>query len=130
MSDKNLIPFTKETAKRKGKKGGIASGVARRKKRGLKEVLNIILNGNHLSAEMQRKLLEYGYKSEEINNELYLAIKVFEVAAKGNVKAIEFIRDTTGQKPKDEIAIVEAPKIFDDIPDIKIDRNNNDIKTE
>lgn len=129
MSDKNLIPFTKETAKRNGKKGGIASGVTRRKKRGLKETLNIILNGNHLSAEMQRKLLEYGYKSEEINNELYLAIKVFEAATKGNVRAIEFIRDTTGQKPKDEIAIVEAPKIFDDISDNVI-KENDEHKTE
>lgn len=96
------------------RKAGEASGEARRAKKTLRQELEILL-----------ELSEKGKTNQEL-----ISVGLIKQAKKGNVKAFEMIRDTIGQKPKEEIAIVEAPKIFDDIPDIKIDRNNNDIKTE
>lgn len=72
-------------AREKGKNGGIASGKARRKRKTLKEELIA--------------LLETG------DNQVKLSVALLTSALDGNVKAFEVIRDTIGEKPKEEISI-------------------------
>lgn len=72
-------------AREKGKNGGIASGKARRERKTLKEELIT--------------LLETG------DNQLRLSVALLTSALDGNVKAFEVIRDTIGEKPKEEISI-------------------------
>lgn len=85
-NEKNLKPIRSVSeAREKGKVGGIASGKARRNRKTLKEELIA--------------LLETG------DNQVKLSVALLTSALDGNVKAFEVIRDTIGEKPKEEISI-------------------------
>lgn len=102
---KNLIPTnkrSKEEAKRLGKKGGIASGKARREKKTLRQCLEILL---------ERTLKDK--KGIEMTGAEAMAAKVFQQALQGNLKAFEIVRDTAGQKPVDKVQMKTDVNIAD-----------------
>ena len=97
----NLIPNserTKEELQEITKKGGIASGVARRKKKLLKETIMEFLEaqnpetGNIFQVDMVNKMIE-------------------KVLKDGDVQAFNSLRDTSGQKPKEEVQAVVMPLV-------------------
>ena len=94
----NLKPFNKENAAIMRTKGGKASQEARRKNKKLKKCLTMILDLEP-SEEGKQVLHELGIEDSEMTNQMYLAVSIFNKAIQGDVKAAEFIRDTTGQKP-------------------------------
>lgn len=105
-NEENLTHFTsdqsREEAVRNGKKGGIASGKARRKKKEMREELIAIL---------EEKITDSKGKKVKIQRSILLA-QVKE-ALKGKTKAAEFIRDTIGEKPADKQEIVNTqPQII------------------
>lgn len=84
MNDQNLKPVrSKKEARERGRKGGIASGKARKARKTLKEELIA--------------LLENGDTQEKIS------LAMIKEALEGNTKAFEVIRDTIGEKPTDKI---------------------------
>ena len=85
----NLRTPTTEEARERGKKGGQASGKARRRKRELKELLELALS-------QPSEIL--------VGEDNYTAITAALInrAILGDTKAYEVIRDTLGQKPKDQ----------------------------
>ena len=92
MNEQNLKPLSTEKAREIGAKGGKASVEARRKKRDLREALEMLLekdfkdkNGNVLSGT-------------EV-----ITAKLFEKASKGDVRACETIRSTVGQDPVQKV---------------------------
>lgn len=95
----NLKPFTSEQnrdlAKINGQKGGKASGEAKRRMKTFKEELQQLLQ-----MEILNKNGEKISTQQNINSALILK------AAKGDVRAYEVIRDTLGQRPKDEKEVV------------------------
>ena len=128
----NLIPLNKRTKSEQreiAKKGGIESGKIRREKKQMKEIINDLFSKPVTNQKIIDKLKTLGYKDDEITNQIAITSRAFFKALKGDIKAMEFLRDTAGQKPKDEIAIVEVPKILDDIPDNEIEEKNEH-KTE
>lgn len=98
-NEENLkkIRSTKE-ARELGKKGGIASGKARRKKANLKKALNTIL-----TAEATNKtaavLESLGFEN---TNEMAIMLSLTQQALKGNVRAIELINKMATSE-KDEL---------------------------
>lgn len=99
----NLTPVkTKEEARIRGSAGGKKSGEVRRRKRELKEILELLLD---TAAEKGN-----GTKADEI------AIALYHEAQNGNVKAFEVIRDTIGQKPVEKVqAQVDMPQFVNDL---------------
>ena len=95
-NEKNLRVPTSSEARENGKKGGIASGKARRQKKLLRECLEILLE-----KEMTDK------KGETMTGAEALSAKLFSEAMKGNVKAFEVLRDTAGQKPVEKGVVSE-----------------------
>lgn len=82
----NLIPTnkrTKEEARELGRKGGIASGVARRERKTLKDELIMLL--------------------EDDDNNLKISVALLKRALDGDISAFTTIRDTIGEKPTDKI---------------------------
>ena len=80
----NLRPVSsKEEARERGRKGGLASGEARRKRKTLKEELLLMLS----EGETQKSV----------------TIALIEKAMSGDTKAFEVIRDTIGEKPADKV---------------------------
>lgn len=98
----NLIPMnkrTKEEQREIAKKGGIASGKVRRRKRTMKEAAQLILNGKP-PEQFNTLLEEYGIEEKDSTNLMLVMIKAAQMAANGNLKAAEFLRDTIGENPK------------------------------
>lgn len=88
---------SREKAAENGRKGGIASGKAKRRRKAFAEAFEAILstqftdhNGNHTD----------GIEA--------IATKTFQKALSGDMKAIAFIRDTVGEMP---VQRVEVDKI-------------------
>lgn len=105
------VQFTKENASEMGKRGNIASQKAKLKKRKIKETLEILLKtpiksksaGDLVDAEHIENLAQV--KHINIDAQTAMAIAMIRNAANGDVRAAEFVRDTMGQKPKNEIDI-------------------------
>lgn len=93
----NLIPASKLTPEERrlnGRKGGIASGIARNERKTLKEQLLI--------------LLENGDTQKEVS------LALISKALTGDTKAFEVIRDTIGEKPKEQVEQKQEVKIVMD----------------
>lgn len=108
-TDKNLIPNnerTPEEVRENARKGGIKSGEVRREKKRMKEMLEMLLEKELTNSN--------GEKATTLEAMMTACIKK---ALKGDIKANEFIRDTTGQKPQDKMQIeIDRPIIYDDVP--------------
>ena len=92
----NLKPFdsnqSREKAKINGRKGGIASGEAKRKKKTMKEMLDYLLE-----KEIKNNQGETATTLEAIS------VSIIKQAMSGNVRAFEIIRDTIGQNPTQKL---------------------------
>lgn len=85
----NLRPVSsKDEARERGRKGGLASGKARRKRKTLKEELLLMLS----EGETQQSV----------------TLALIEKAMSGDTKAFEVIRDTIGEKPVDKVMIADV----------------------
>lgn len=101
-NEDNLIPLserTKDEQREIAKKGGRASGKARRKKRTAQEAAQLILN-LPVKKEQDEILEEYGIEKSDRNYLILIMVKAVQMASDGDLKAIEFIRDTLGENPK------------------------------
>ena len=110
MSD-NLIPQSERTKAEQreiAKKGGIASGKARREKKAMKDTLADLLSmplkaGKSADVETIKNLAALKGKNITVQEAIMLA--QIQKALKGDTKAAEYIRDTSGQKLKDAIEL-------------------------
>ena len=88
-NEQNLKPVTsKKEARERGRKGGLASVEARRKRKTLKEELLLMLS----EGETQQSV----------------TLALIEKAMSGDTKAFEVIRDTIGEKPIDKVMIADV----------------------
>ena len=99
----NLKPVrTKSEARERGKKGGIASGKKRREKKALKdtleELLSMPLKGGTIANIDEIESIA-GIKGKNITMQEAIILSMLNKAAKGNVRAAEYIRDTIGEFP-------------------------------
>lgn len=99
-NEQNLrVPSSKE-ARELGRKGGIASGKARRKKADLKKAFNTILKADVANENISKQLEALGF---EATNEMALAMVMMQKAMKGNVKAFEQIARLVAIDTKDSL---------------------------
>lgn len=85
----NLRPVSsKEEARERGRKGGLASGEARRKRKTLKEELLLMLS----EGETQKSV----------------TLALIEKAMSGDTKAFEVIRDTIGERPVEKVQATQT----------------------
>lgn len=111
---KGLTPFTKENAAFYGRKGALKSLEVRRRKKEMKEQAQIILHLPFFTGRKIRRLEEMksleDCKGKNFEVQTEILIKIAEKAAKqGDKGSAEFMRDTSGQKPKEEISMENIP---------------------
>lgn len=102
-NEQNLIPANKRTKdehREIAKKGGIASGEARRKKANLRKAFETILQAKVASPNVKKQLEDLGFDS---TNEMALAMVMMQKAMKGNVRAFEQISKLTTTDVKDSL---------------------------
>ena len=96
-NNENLIPFSKRSkneAREYGKKGGKASGEARRKKADFRRTLNLLLTTEINSEEWTPLLNALGLES---TLETALNMAMIKEGLAGNVKAYEAVAKYSGQ---------------------------------
>ena len=105
-NDGNLRIPTSDEAREIGKKGGIASGKARREKADLRRQMQLWLESDVTTDK----------HGNPMSGAQLLAAVAAKEASKGNAKFWELIRDTAGYKPVDKVMIADVdPAVIDDI---------------
>lgn len=103
-NEQNLVPFTSEQsheeAVKNGRKGGIASGEARRNKKLLRDCIDYLLERKD-----KRVLDDEGNPMSGAEQLAYnLFVKALAETDTGKAaKAFEVLRDTAGQKPVEKV---------------------------
>ena len=94
-NEQNLKPLTTKKAREIGKKGGIASGKAKKKRKEFKEALKTALT---VVMDNDKTVQEIGIEA------------LMDKFMKGDPKVFELIRDTIGEKPteKQEVKVVDS----------------------
>ena len=90
-NEQNLRPCEYKLSREEAKKGGIASGEARRARKTLKEELLLLLS----EGDTQSKI----------------SLAQIQKALNGDTKAFETIRDTIGEKPIEKAAVATGGTI-------------------
>ena len=117
MAKNEFSMMTPEQRRENGRKGGIASGEAKRKKKAMRETLDVLLampmkSGKYADVESVKNFA--ALKGKNINVQEAMIISMLQRAMKGDVKAAEWIRDTAGQKPVDNMNMnMNLPVFFE-----------------
>lgn len=110
MAD-NLIPQSERTKAEQreiARKGGIASGEKRREKKAMKETLEILLqmplkSGKATDLDEIKNIAALKGKNITVQEAIMLA--QIQKAMKGDTKAAEYVRDTSGNKLKEGVEL-------------------------
>lgn len=100
----NLQRMTSERAREVGRKGGIASQEAKRRRKSMQEQLKRLLELDVRQEKTNAILRKLGLDNSEINNQMVLNVALYQRAAKGDTRAYEIIRDMVDGKPEIRIA--------------------------
>ena len=104
-NEENLKPFkpgrSSEEAVKNGKKGGIASGQSRRRKKTLSELAKMIAE-NPAPTAAKKKLAKMGIADEDANNMAVVANSLYKKAVDGNIQAIEKWEQLTAASKDDD----------------------------
>lgn len=112
-NEQNLIPMdqrSEEEARELGRKGGMASGAARRRKRSLKEAADIFLSLPVSDKRSWNRIARTGVDPEDIDNQMAMIIGLTMAATAGDAKAAKVIVELLGEDSKDtggEVQIVD-----------------------
>lgn len=108
-----------EEAVKNGRKGGIASGKAKRDKKNLCKALEALLEKDLTASN-----------GEQMCGAEAISAKLFEQALKGNVKAFETIRSTVGQDPVQKVEQVNVDVEYEEateyLKELRKRRNESD----
>jgi len=109
----NLQRLTSEKAKEIGSIGGKKSAAAAKRRKTMREMLDYLLT-------------QPAAKKKDVDTLEAILVAAIKKAQKGNIKALEFIRDTVGEKPVDKLSgsfnLTQALVVFEAKP-LKEDNN-------
>ena len=109
-SDNLKVPTSTE-ARRNGQAGGIASGKARRERKAMKDTLGALLTmplNDEAVTDIEEIQSIAGLNGKNITVQEAIMLAQIKKAVKGDTKAAEYIRDTSGNKLKDAIVLSGA----------------------
>lgn len=106
-NNQNFIPAnerSREEARENGKKGGIASGQTRRKRKTQKQIINMILsrkpNPDFIPDDLKKSMSMIGVNIDDIlDNEELLAIALY-IQALTDINARKYLDEITGNNPQ------------------------------
>ena len=111
MNEENLRPIqkgqlSKEELKKRQSNGGKKSGQVRRERKAFKESLLMLLEmkaPEQIGVQIKKTMPKL--KDKDLNYQNAILVSLLQQAVKGNTKAVELIRDTIGEKPKEVVEI-------------------------
>ena len=102
MAKNEFANMTPEERRENGRKGGIASGEAKRKKKAMRERLEILLElpiRSGKGADLEAIKNFAALKGKNITVQDAMMIAQIQKALKGDTTAAAFVRDTAGENP-------------------------------
>ena len=106
-NEQNLRPSEYKLSQDEAKKGGIASGEARRKKKTLRELVELF-GELGVNPDTRKLMKQLGIPEELMTRKMQPVVALFNKANKGDVSAFNAIRDIIGEKPVDETKLTGA----------------------
>ena len=107
-NEKNLVPFDEQTESEQreiASAGGKASGKARRRKKSMKQKMQLLLSLPAADND-QTELSAMGVDTEDMDNEMVLVKALFIAAAAGDTRAFDRIQDVLGRSvAREELAL-------------------------
>ena len=124
-NEKNLMPIqevnsnrTREQHSEDSRKGGVASGISRRRKRSLKEAADLYLSLPVSDRKMWNKISRRGVDPDDIDNQMAMIIGLTMAATAGDARAAKVIVDLLGEDSHSEEAAVH-PLVSDLVTAVK-----------
>ena len=115
-NEKNLIPYSersKEEARENGRKGGIASGESRRRRKLLKDSMNALLELPVSSTKEYNALIKIGIDIEDIDNSQLIVLALFNRAKSGDVAAIKELRNLIGEDSAEDKSAGQLERLIE-----------------
>lgn len=109
-NEQNLIPGQHKLTVEEQSRGGTASGVARRRKKSLREAADYYLSLEVRDQKTWNKISAAGVDPEDIDNQMAMIIGLTAKAIKGDARAAKVIVDLLGEDGKDhggEVQIID-----------------------
>ena len=123
----NLIKaedLTSEQLRERARKGGVASVEARRRKKTMREALELLMYQTELNEQTKQMLKAEGVSEDDFNHQMVITRSLIAKAESGDVQAYNAICAMIGEKPAEkteisggmsqEIKIVHITKSEDD----------------
>lgn len=113
---------SEDEAREMGRKGGIASGEARRRKKTMREALEMMLYHTKLNETTKQMLKAEGVKdAEDFNHQMVITRSLIAKAESGDVQAYNAICAMIGEKPAEKVEmsgdLFNKLQVVDDIID-------------
>ena len=96
MNDGNLKRPSSEEARELGRRGGVASGIARRRRKALREALDVYLSLPVQDKRSLNRLLRAGVDEDDADRQMLIISSLVQRAIDGNVRAAKLIFDLVG----------------------------------
>lgn len=106
----NLRVPTPDEARANGRKGGRASGRARRARRDMRETFRELLDMPMRSGGMTSFGTLEGAEGKNMTVGEAIAMRMLREAMDGDVRAAEFVRDTSGQRPSQSVEVTASSR--------------------
>lgn len=100
MNDGNLKRPSSEEARELGRRGGIASGVARRRRKALREAADIFLALPLPDKAEVKRLRKLGLGMDDIDVQMGIVARLAQMAMLGDTKAAKLLFDIVGPEPE------------------------------
>lgn len=123
-NEQNLIPWNKRTESEQreyASQGGKRSGEVRRKKKKMKEMMNLLLSLEMPESEGKEQLRELGIEDEDLNVQTQILMQQVRKAMEGNLASAEFVRSVSDEVGaiKDDTNKNDRIVIIDDLDDLE-----------
>lgn len=108
-NEQNLVPNSARTPSERrenASKAGVASGKARRRKKSMKQKMQLLLSLPAADND-QAELSAMGVDPEDMDNEMVLVKALFLAAAKGDTRAFDRIQDVLGRSVAREELVIK-----------------------
>ena len=112
----NLIPMNRRTPEERkaiAKMGAEATNKKIAEKKAMKEMLRTIMSLPEKDEALKTHMRDLGIEDEDLINQTTILVKQIEKAKAGDSTAVQFIRDTMGEKPSDKVEYTGNLKLED-----------------
>lgn len=117
-NEQNLRPCEYQLSREEAKRGGIASGAARRRKRSMREAAEYYLSLPVADVKDLERLKSAGIEENDIDNQMALVVGLSVAATHGDARAGKLLVDILGDDNKNGTAMERLDALFEEFKNV------------